>query len=81
MTLSKQLELDANAINRSEYALRHSELHRMIRAEIALLRMNDSSYASSTNFLKTCAAELNRIEESASTIPEYVSERLGAKCT
>ncbi len=62
MTLSKQLELDANAIQHSEYALRYSELHRQIRAELVLLRMNDSSYASSTDFLKFCAAELNRIE-------------------
>ena len=81
VTISKQLELDANAINHSEYALKYSELHRLIRAELVLLRMNDSSYASSTDFLKTCAAELNRIEESAPSVPEQVSKRLGAKCT
>ena len=79
--LSKQMELDANAIHHSAYAMRYSELHRLIRAELVLLRMNDSSYASSTDFLKTCAAELNRIEESAPNVPEHVSKRLGAKCT
>ena len=86
MTLSKQLELDASAVNNSECALRYSELYRQIRAELVLLRMNDSSYASSTEYLKICAAELNRIEESAPAVPEpavpkHVSERLGAKCT
>jgi hypothetical protein len=81
MTLSMQLELDAYAINHSESALRYSELHWQIRAELVLLRMNDSSYASSTDFLKTCVAELNRIEESAPAVPEHVSKRLGAKCT
>ncbi len=81
MTLSKQLELDSNAIHHSEYALRYSELHRMIRAELVLLKMHDSTYASSTDFLKTCAAELNRIEENAPPVPEHVSKRMGAKCT
>jgi len=81
MTLSKQLELDANAIHHSEYASKCSELHRQIRAELVLFRMNDSSYASSTDFLKTCEAELNRIEESAPPIPEHISKRVGAKCT
>ena len=81
MTLSKQLELDANAIRHSEYTSKYSELHRQIRSELVLLRMNDSSYASSTYFLKTCAAELNRIEESAPLVPDHVSKRVGAKCT
>ena len=81
MTLYKQLELDANAINNSEYALRYSKLHRQIRAELVLLRMNDSSHASSTEFFNTCVAELNRIEESAPGVSEHVSKRIGAKCT
>jgi hypothetical protein len=34
--------------------------------------MNDSSYASSTDLMKTCAAELNRIEESTPNVPEHV---------
>ena len=80
MTLSKQLELDANAINHAEYALKYSELHRLIRSELVLIHCQDSSYASSTDFLKTCAAELNRIEESAPAIPGHVSKRVGAKC-
>jgi len=80
-TLSTQLELDANAINHSEYALRYSELYRQVRAELVLLWMNDSRYASFTEFLKTCPAELNCIEESAPAVPKHVSKRLGAKCT
>jgi len=71
-TLSKHLELDANAINHSESASKFSELHRQIRAELVLLQMIDSSYASSKDFLKTCAAELNRIEESSPPIPEHI---------
>ena len=65
MTMSKQIKLDTNAINHSKYTLSYSELHRLIRAKLFLLRMNDSSYASSSHFLKTRVAELNRIEESA----------------
>jgi len=49
--------------------------------KLVLLRMNDSSFASSTDFLKQCAAELNRIEESALAIPEHVIKRVGAMCT
>ncbi len=72
MILSKQLELDSNVIKHAKYASKYSEFNRQIRAELAMLRMNDSSYAITTKFLKTCAAELNRIEESAPGIPERV---------
>jgi hypothetical protein len=34
MTLLKQLELDSNAVNHSEYASKYSELHRQTRAEL-----------------------------------------------
>ena len=51
------------------------------RTELVLSRMSDSSYASSTDFIETCAAELNRIEESAPAVPDYVFKRLGATCT
>ena len=81
MTLSKQLELDANAIHHNECASKYNELHRLIRAELVLIHCQDSSYASSTDFLRTCAAELNRIEESAPPVPDHVSKRVGAKCT
>ena len=40
----------------------------MIRSELVLLKMNDSSYASNTDFSKTCQNESNRIEEYAPTI-------------
>ncbi len=53
VTLSKQLELDSNVTNHSEYASKCRELHRQIRAEFVLLRMNDSSCVSPTEFLKT----------------------------
>jgi hypothetical protein len=81
MTLSKQLELDANAIHHNECASKYNELHRLIRAEVMLIHCQDSSYASSTDFLRIYAAELNRIEESAPAVPDHVSKRVGAKCT
>jgi hypothetical protein len=81
MTIRKQLELDALGILLAEYSSRYSELHRQIRSELVLLRINDSSFASSTDFLKQCAAELNWIEESAPAIPGHVVKRVGAKCT
>jgi hypothetical protein len=79
ITVSKQLELEANVIQHLEYTVKYSELHRMIRSELVLLKMNDSSYASNTDFLKTCQNELNRIEESAPTIPSFIEEKLGSK--
>jgi hypothetical protein len=81
MTISKQLDLDALGILHAEYSPKYSELHRQIRAELVLLRMNDSTFASSIDFLKQCAAELNRIEKSAPAIPEHVQKKVGAKCT
>jgi len=81
MTISKQLALDALWILHAEYSYKYSELHRQIRAELVLLRMNDSCFASSIDFLKTCAAELKRIEESAPAISEHVIKHMGSKCT
>ncbi len=79
ITVAKQLELEANVIQHLEYKVKYSELHRMIRSELVLLKMNDSTYASNTDFLKTCQNELNRIEESAPTIPSFIEEKLGSK--
>jgi hypothetical protein len=56
MTISRQLDLDALGILHAEYSSKYSELHRQIRAETVLLWMNDSSFASSTYFLKQYAA-------------------------
>ena len=61
MTISKQLDLDALGILHAEYSSKYSEMHRQISVELVLLRMNDSSFASSIDFLKQCAAGLNRI--------------------
>ena len=51
----------------------------MIRSELVIFKMNDSSYASTTDFLKTCQNELNRIEESSPSIPDIIEEKLGSK--
>jgi hypothetical protein len=79
VTVSKQLELEANFIHHLEYTVKYSELHRMIRSELVLLKMNDNSYASTPEFLKTCQNELNRIEESAPPAPSFIEEELGSK--
>ena len=79
ITVSKQLKLEANVIQHLEYTVKYSEIRRMIRSELFLLNMNDSSYASNTDFLKTCQNELNRIEESAPTIPSFIEEKIGFK--
>jgi hypothetical protein len=50
--VDKQLELDSNNLHHNEAALEYGELQRMIRSEMALLRRNDSSYASAEYFLK-----------------------------
>jgi len=81
MTISKQLDLDALGILHGEYASKYSELHRQIRSELVLFRMNDSCFASSTDFLKQYPAELSQIEESAPAIPDHVVKQVGAKCT
>ena len=79
VAISKQLELEANVIQHLEYTVKNSELHRMIRSELVLLKMNVSSYASTTDFLKTCQNELNRIEESAPSILCFIEDKLGSK--
>jgi hypothetical protein len=80
ITASKQLELEKNMLHHIEHASKYSELHRTIQAELVLIRMNDSSYASKTDFLKNIQHELDRIEENAPTIPEYIEKKMGAKC-
>jgi hypothetical protein len=77
--VSKQLELEANVIQHIEYTVKYSDLHRMIRLELVILKINDSSYASNTDFLKACQNEFNRIEESAPSIPLFIEEKLGSK--
>jgi hypothetical protein len=81
MMISKQLDLDALGFLHAGYSSKYSKLHRQICAELVLLWMNDSRYASPTEFLKTCAADMKRIEECAPAIPEHVIKRVGAKCT
>jgi hypothetical protein len=75
MTISKQLDLDALGILHAEYSSKYSEMHQQIRADLVLLRINDSSYTSWSNFLKTCAAEMSCIEESAPAIPNTFQSR------
>ena len=41
--------------------------------------MNDSAYASNTNFMKTIQHEIDRIEESAASIPGFIEAKIGSK--
>ena len=46
ITASRQLEFEKNALEHFENAGKYSEIHRSIRAELVLLRMHDSAFAS-----------------------------------
>ncbi len=46
-----------------------------------LLRMHDSAFARNTDFMKTIQHEIDRIEESALSIPGFIEVKLGPKCT
>ena len=73
--VAKQLELNENTIHYNEAALKHGELHRMIRSELILLRRDNSRYASAEDFLKHCQNELSKIEESAPAVPEHIGAK------
>ena len=78
ITASKQLEFEKNALEHLEHAGKYSEIH-MIQAELVLLRMNDSSFASNTDFMKAIQHEIDRIEESAPSIPGFIEAKIGLK--
>jgi hypothetical protein len=80
ITASKQLKLEANTLHHIEHASKYVELYRTARAELVLIRLNDSSYASKTDFLKHIEHELDRIELNAPTIPNHIERNLGPKC-
>ncbi len=80
ITASKQLELEANTLHHIEHASKYGELYRTIRAELVLIRMNDSSYLSKTDFLKHIEHELDRFELNAPTISDHIKRNLGPKC-
>jgi hypothetical protein len=75
---SKLLELEKNALEHLEHAGKYSEIHKSIRVELGLLRMNDSAFANNTYFMKAIQHEIDRIEESAPSIPGFVEVKIGA---
>ncbi len=81
ITASRQLEFEKNRLIRHfEHAGKYSEIHRSIRSELVLLRMNDSAFASNTDFMKAIQQEIDRIEESAPSIPSFIELKIGSKC-
>ena len=79
MSVSKQLGWDSRASTHAEYAGHYSELARLITSERALARLNDSTFASVGELIKKVQAELDRIEDGAPPIPEFIEKRLGMR--
>ena len=79
MSVSKQLGWDSRAHTHAEYAGHYSELARLITSERALARLNDSTFASVGELIKKVQAELDRIEDGAPPIPEFIEKRLGVR--
>jgi hypothetical protein len=77
MSVSKQLGWDSRANTHAEYAGHYSELARLITSERALARLNDSTFARVGELIKKVQAELDRIEDGAPPIPEFIEKRLG----
>ncbi len=74
ITISKQLKLEELVIKHQEYSARFDDLHRVIQAELVLLSMNDSSYASREDFLKIIENELSKIQEAPSP-PSFIAKK------
>ena len=79
MSVSKQLGWDSRAHMHAEYAGHHGELARLITAERALARLNDSTFASVGELIKKVQSELDRLEDGAPPIPGFIEKRLGAR--
>lgn len=75
ITISKQLKLEELVIKHQEYSARFDDLHRVIQAELVLLRMNDSSYASREDFLKIIENELSKIQDAAPSPPGFIAKK------
>jgi len=80
ITASKQVEFEKNALEHLEHAGKYSVIHRSIRGELVLLRLNDSAFASNTDFMKTIQHEIDRIEESTPSLPGFIEAKIVAKC-
>ncbi len=81
ITISKELKLEELVIKHQEYSARFDDLHRVIQAELVLLRMNDSSYASREDFLKIIENELRKIQDAAPSPPSCIAKKFEKPCT
>ena len=79
VSVSNQLGWTQKHQLHEEYTARFSEVVRMINSEETLFHLNDSSYASRGDFIRTVKAELDRIEDHAPPIPGFLEEKLGVK--
>ncbi len=79
VSVSKQLGWDSRANTHAEYAEHYCELARLITSERALARLNDSTFGSVGELIKKVQADLDRIEDGAPPIPDFIEKRLGAQ--
>ncbi len=72
MSVSNKLGWDSRENTHAEYAGHYSELARLITSERALARLIDSTLASVGELIKKVQAELDRIEDGAPPIPDFL---------
>ena len=78
MSVSKQLGWETKHQLHEEYTARYGEISRMISTEATLTRLQDSSFASTADFIKVVSAEINRVEDHAPPIPGFIEAKYGA---
>ncbi len=79
MSVSNQLGWDSRAHMHAEYAGHCSELARLIISERALARLNNLTFTSVGELIKTVQVELDRIEDGAPPIPILIEKKLDAR--
>jgi hypothetical protein len=70
--VSKQLGWETRAHTYAVYASHYGELARLISSEPTLSKVNDSLFASVGDLIKNVSAELDRIKDGATPIPEFM---------
>ena len=67
-------------IKHQKYSARFDGLHRVIQAELVLLRMNDRSYESREDFLKIIENDLSKIQDAAPSPPGFIAKMFEKLC-
>jgi hypothetical protein len=72
--LSSGLEWPNKADRHDHYALRFGEVVRDINTKCILRRLQDAEYASEGDFIRHMSTYMNRLEESAPHIPQFIEK-------